>query len=215
MKIARLIIAVATFGVSTIAWAADDWRIGIALGANDYESTVTEEEFALVAPDSFDPPLGNVVFSSSHLKNGDAAWKLFFDYDLGNYLAVDLGYLSLGDLQRFEADYFVDDGINRFDAYTTHKVNVDGAYTAAVGRLPIWNTIELTARAGIYRWDRETSSVTTVDTVSDKDSDSESGSDGFYGMGINTSLFGIQYEVYDIDGEDVGFIGITLRNDLE
>jgi hypothetical protein len=213
MKIVRLLILAATFGASAIA-SADDWHIGIAAGVSDYDSTITEEEFADAATATIQP-LGTILFSSSKLDNGDAAWKLFVDYDFSDYLAIDIGYTSLGELERFEGDFFVDDGVDPFDAYTVHKVTVGGPYTAVVGKLPIWRSIELQARAGAYRWKIETTAVTTINTVSDSESSDRSGSDAFYGVEIKTDWFGIQYGVYDIDGEDVGFAGFVLRNDLE
>ena len=46
-------------------------------------------------------------------------------------------------------------------------------------------------------------------------SDSGDGNDIFYGLALNIGWFELFYDTYDIDGDDIDFIGVSARFESE
>jgi hypothetical protein len=78
------------------------------------------------------------------------------------------------------------------------------------GKLPLSDSVSLSARAGAYFWELD-SKFAFQDTIEGNFSGSESddGQDIYYGLGLDIGWFGLFYEVYDIDDEDVDFLGVS------
>jgi hypothetical protein len=138
----------------------------------------------------FDEDFGAFEFS-----DGDTAYKLFAGFRFLNFLAVEAGYVDLGDpkdiIASIEGDELeVQIGVNGWDAF-------------AVGLLPI-GPVDLFAKVGVVSWEADIRAA--YNDLRDRDSDS--GSDAAYGIGLALRLGNValraEGERFDIgDAEDV------------
>ena len=134
-------------------------------------------------------------FGAFRFSDGDTAYKLFAGVRFLNFLAVEAGYVDLGDPQDIIAsiegqELEVQIGVKGWDAY-------------AVGMLPI-GPVDLFAKFGVVSWDADIRAV--LDEVIDSDSDS--GTDAAYGLGVALRLgrvaFRAEGERFDIgEAEEV------------
>jgi outer membrane immunogenic protein len=134
-------------------------------------------------------------FGAFRFSDGDTAYKLFGGFRFLNFLAVEAGYVDLGDpadvIASIEGDELeVQIGVKGWDAF-------------AVGLLPL-GPVDLFAKVGVVSWDADIRAVLNEVT----DSDSDSGTDAAYGIGVAIRLGGValraEGEQFDIaDAEDV------------
>jgi hypothetical protein len=137
-----------------------------------------------------DDELGDLRFS-----DGDTAYKLFAGFRFLNFLAVEAGYVDLGDPSDIVGD-FDGDPIEL-------QIGVQGWDAFALGLLPI-GPVDLFVKVGVVSWEADIRAV--IDDL--RDTDSDSGSDAAYGVGVALRLDKValraEGEVFDIDGaEDV------------
>ncbi len=127
--------------------------------------------------------------------DSDMGWKIYAGYDYSERLAFEVGYVSLGEM--------------RSNAKSTE---ITGYEVAAVGKVPLNDSIGLFGKAGMFRWDAENGN------------DSRSATDIMFGAGVNYKLsdnmaFRAEWERFnDIETQsdntsDVDMIsaGITFR----
>ena len=134
-------------------------------------------------------------FGAFRFSDGDTAYKLFGGFRFLNFLAVEAGYVDLGDptdiIASIEGDELeVQIGVKGWDAF-------------AVGLLPL-GPVDLFAKIGVVSWDADI--VAVLDYAIDSDSDS--GTDAAYGIGVALRLGQValraEGEQFDIaDAEDV------------
>jgi hypothetical protein len=147
----------------------------------------------------FDDELGNLRFSE-----GDTAFKLFGGIRFLNFLAVEAGYVDLGDptdiVGEVEGDPFeVQIGVKGWDAF-------------AIGLLPL-GPVDLFAKIGVVSWDADIRAVLD-DAI---DSDSDSGTDAAYGLGVTLRLGklalraeGEQFNIADADDVYMFSVGASF-----
>ena len=147
----------------------------------------------------FDDELGDLRFSG-----GDTAYQLFAGFRFLNFLAVEAGHADLGDptdvIASIEGDELeVRIGLNGLDAF-------------AVGLLPL-GPVDLFAKVGVVSWDADIVAV-LVDVI---DSDSDSGTDAAYGIGVALRLGqvalraeGEQFKIADAEDVYMFSIGATF-----
>lgn len=128
----------------------------------------------------------------------DTSLKVFGGYSFNPNFAVEFGYLDLGEAE-----------ISGGGA--SASVTADGFTFAGVGMFPVSNNVNILGKLGFFRWDAE-AEVTLPGPVTMRADDS--GTDVFYGFGVqfdvNKSVaVRAEYEIYDIDGEDVDNIGLS------
>jgi hypothetical protein len=134
-------------------------------------------------------------FGAFRFSDGDTAYKLFAGFRILNFLAVEAGYVDLGDpsdiISSIEGEELdVQIGVKGWDAF-------------AVGLLPL-GPVDLFAKVGVVSWDADISAV--IDEI--RDSDSDSGTDAAYGVGVGLRLGHVSLraegEQFDIaEAEDV------------
>jgi OOP family OmpA-OmpF porin len=137
-----------------------------------------------------DDELGDLRFS-----DGDTAYKLFAGFRFLNFLAVEAGYVDLGDPS---------DIVGEVEGSPIElQIGVKGWDAFAVGLLPI-GPVDLFAKVGVVSWDADIRAAWADLT----DSDSDSGNDAAYGIGVALRLGNValraEGEQFDIgDAEDV------------
>jgi len=133
-----------------------------------------------------DDDLGDIDFS-----DGDTAYKLFAGYRFLSFLAVEAGYVDFGD----PADLVGE--IDQIDV----QIGVSGWDAFALGILPV-GPVDVFGKLGVISWDADIRSA-FEDLV---DSDSDSGTDVAYGLGVALRLgsfaIRIEGEMFDVDGAD-------------
>jgi hypothetical protein len=143
-------------------------------------------------------------FGAFRFSDGDTAYKLFGGFRFLNFLAVEAGYVDLGDptdiIASIEGDELeVQIGVKGWDAF-------------AVGLLPL-GPVDLFAKVGVVSWDADILAVLD-DAI---DSDSESGTDAAYGIGVALRLGkvalraeGEQFKIADADDVYMFSVGATF-----
>jgi len=138
----------------------------------------------------FDDELGDLRFSE-----GDTAYKLFGGFRFLNFLAVEAGYVDLGNPK---------DIVGLVDGDPLEvQIGVTGWDAFAVGLLPL-GPVDLFAKVGVVSWDADIRAA--LDDITDSDTDS--GTDAVYGLGVALRLGNVAFraegEQFDIgDADDV------------
>jgi hypothetical protein len=126
----------------------------------------------------------------------DTSWKAFVGYRVNPYLSFEAAYLDFGRPQ----DDFTGTGSSG-----DYRVELSGFAPYIVGTLPV-GPVELSARAGYYIYDLETT-VDLDDLGGDVFTSDDSGEDFVYGVGVGLTMFErlnarLEYEVVDLTGAD-------------
>jgi len=147
----------------------------------------------------FDDEFGDLRFS-----DGDTAYKLFAGFRFLNFLAVEAGYVDLGDPTDIVGDVEGDP--------LRVQIGVKGWDVFAVGLLPI-GPVDLFVKVGVVSWDADIIAV-LGDAI---DSDSDSGTDAAYGIGVALRLGkvalraeGEQFNIADADDVYMFSVGATF-----
>ena len=188
MRKSLLCLTVILFAVAVPASALENgFYLGGSIGGSSLEVQDVAEEF------------GAFRFS-----DGDTAFKLFGGFRFLNFLAVEAGYVDLGDptvvIASIEGDELeVQIGLKGWDAF-------------AVGLLPL-GPVDLFAKVGVVSWDADI--VAVLDDVIDSDSDS--GTDAAYGIGVALRLGkvalraeGEQFKIADAEDVYMFSVGATF-----
>jgi OOP family OmpA-OmpF porin len=183
MEKSILLLIVCVVATATPAMAADN---GLYIGASIGGSSLDIKDF--------DDELGDLSFS-----DGDTAYKLFAGFRFLSFLAVEAGYVDLGDPMDIVGT--VDDDPLRV------QIGVKGWDAFAVGFLPL-GPVDLFAKFGAVSWDADIQA--TIDHIGDgtstTDAVSDSGTDAAWGLGVALRLgsiaIRIEGEQFDVDGAD-------------
>lgn len=138
-------------------------------------------------------------------------YKITGGYNVNPTVAIEVSYTQLGE---FDADDELIAALEFLTAVAIDDVSVeiDGIEFGVVGHAPISDSASIFGRVGIFMWDAEL----TIDTTAmGSTSDSDDGSDPFFGFGINfdvgqTTALKAEYVVYDAFDGDVDYIGAGL-----
>lgn len=138
--------------------------------------------------------------------NNDTAYQLFMGYQFNPYFAVEGSYIDFGD---FSASYS--------DAYLkpNNELSTDGFGAAMLGRLPIQGGFSIHGKLGMVAWDAESKGGYSYDKSLSADSNSDDGTDPFYGLGAeyasnNITIRG-EYVRYDINSDvDIDMLSASL-----
>ncbi len=129
----------------------------------------------------------------------DTAYKVFAGYQFNPNFAVEASYLDFGDYTASASD-----GADSANI----KLGVDGFGFALVGKLPIDGGFSVFGKLGLIAWDASLSGSATIDGVTYRDTAGDSGTDPFYGAGveyvIDQVMVRAEFERYDLSdsGED-------------
>jgi hypothetical protein len=186
-RIIPLLVSVFVAAAAPVSAIDNGFYVGGSVGGSSLEVRDVNEEFG--------------AFSFS---DGDTAYKLFAGFRFLNFLAVEAGYVDLGDpndiIASIEGDELqVQIGVKGWDAF-------------AVGMLPI-GPVDLFAKVGVVSWDADIRAV--LDDVIDNDSDS--GTDAAYGIGVALRLGGVslraegeQFNIAEADDVYMFSVGATF-----
>lgn len=127
------------------------------------------------------------------LDESDTSMKIFVGHQFNPNFAVEFAYVDLGEAEA-----------NILGVDVT--ASADGFELTAVGLLPLANNFNLLGRVGFLNWD--------ADYDAGALSGSESGTDLTFGVGVqydmsNTVAFRAEYQMYDVDDEDVNNLGVS------
>jgi hypothetical protein len=149
-----LAAALAMIG-SNAACAADDqgFYFGLFGGTTSVDTQGSREDrdeavaipiAELLIADGF-----NVSSIESSLDDSDLGWGLEIGYRFNRYIAVEAGYVDLGEAL-YEAILTVDDGIEEFPVEVSSRFVSAGPTAAVLGMLPLNEQFVVHAKAGLY-----------------------------------------------------------------
>jgi OOP family OmpA-OmpF porin len=91
----------------------------------------------------------DVVGIESSLDDSDIGWGLEVGYRFNRYIAVEAGYVDLGEAL-YEAIITADDGFETFPVEASSRFVSSGPTAAVLGMLPISERFDVHAKAGMY-----------------------------------------------------------------
>lgn len=127
----------------------------------------------------------------------DTAWKLFAGNQFSPNVAVEFGYVDLGEFKASGTDSFL--------GSTSLDLEATGFNVALAGFLPVGNTVNLLGKVGLFLWDLDASASSSV---FGSGSTNESGTDLMFGLGASfdigkTIAVRIEWERFaDVGDED-------------
>ncbi|HEY6643302.1 outer membrane beta-barrel protein [Povalibacter sp.] len=198
------VAALSTLSMTATADEQPHWYAGATLGQARSDISEGELTRALQA-------LGHDATASVD----DArrtAWRVHAGYQWNSYLALEAGYVDLGELETRFAGAIAD--VPQFVADTNHlhPVSGGGFDLAAVARYDFASRAAITARAGMFVWDADIrTDNASVQTVKRKDD----GSDALFGVGVEVNLYRnlslhIEGTRYGIDHDHIDFVGAGI-----
>ena len=127
------------------------------------------------------------------------AYKMFGGNKITDNFGWELGWIDFGDY-----NIYLTDGID----YINQDVTGTAFFLAAVGYLPLSESVDLLGKVGLHRWDVDFKSDSSLGFIPDE---SDSGTDFMFGIGLQLSdVVRVEYERYtnigDPDGEDIDVI---------
>ena len=149
--------------------------------------------------------LGNISQDESGFDIDDTiGWKIFGGYALNDVLAIEGGYTSFGDADWTLSGFTLPPGVST-------SLETTGFEIAAVGNFPINSQFSLFGKVGLLAWDAEVSASDSSGSASD----SETGTDVFFGVGGQYEISGNlairgSWERYTLDGDlDIDFLSAS------
>lgn len=150
--------------------------------------------------------------------DSDTAYSIGIGYDFNKYIAIETGWLDLGQISGSVSDSA--SGTLYGKSYTatgavTFKAEADGFYLGPIVSIPVTEKFKAYAKAGVYFWDMDADASATISLTYDgttyaadeKASLSDDGEDLYYGLGASYDVTDkltvradwIRYDVYDVD----------------
>ncbi|WP_162925896.1 porin family protein [Isoalcanivorax indicus] len=125
------------------------------------------------------------------LKDNRVAWRAYAGFEAGRIFAIEAAYTDFGDTSDGQAN-----------------MELTGVSGAVLINIPLLEVVAPYGKLGVMSWDRKRSLGPL--------SNSDSGSDIFYGLGVRFALASnvdmrLEYERYDIDDTDIDMASINLQ----
>jgi len=169
--------------------------------------------------------LGNTA--GLNVDDKDTSYSIGAGYKFNDNIAIEGGYLKLGTASISASDTVTGTYYGKPYSSTgsaSASSEVDGYYLGPVISLPMGDKFEAYARAGVYFWNADSKMSAsgtltyagTTYAAGATATRSDSGNDGYYGIGAaykatkNVSV-GADWTRYDIGGVDVDNIGARLK----
>jgi OOP family OmpA-OmpF porin len=158
---------------------------GVFFGVGGGQSTYDQDraDYDFIARDAFFDAGLPIVSLQSDLDDSDSTLAVFGGYRFNRYIAVEGGYLNLGEVTytgnaTFRVGFFA-------TAPGTVRVTAgaQGAYVSALGSLPITRFWEVYGRGGFLVEETEVEATATVVGVTASADESTSGVDAILGVG--------------------------------
>ncbi len=192
------------------ARAQGDWYVHGALGWADLDYSAADLTSDL---SSLGWTINNPVVDSD-----EGAWKVLGGFAFNNYVALEAGYVSLGEVTtQFGATVEpteIDDILA--DTYTVHPYQGDGWVAAGVLTWPVSpDAFSVTFKLGLFTWESKTN-VRVIQGGTGSVSGEDDGTDAMYGLGIEwqftpTWSLTAEWERYKMnEWLDVPFVGVKV-----
>jgi OOP family OmpA-OmpF porin len=180
------VIALGSLGIAMAAPATAEvqpgWYIGVSPGQSSFD--ISKDELDDVIVSAYASAGAPLISGSSTFDDSDTSWSIFGGYRFNPFIAVEAGYVDLGN-----APYRSSGNVNPPGpvASTPASANIDfsstGITIAAVGSLPLGEMFDLHARLGLLFADTEIDLSTAIGTGRASDTLSSSSEDALYGIG--------------------------------
>ena len=194
-KTVKLLVAsiVAIAANSAIA-GPGNWYIGAGAGVSSYKDWLSQEDITAFKNDFRTNDLGFVNFDGSESAESEdkaSAFKLFGGYSFNEYIAVELSYVDMGevDANSSSSGTFFDSADNPVDGdlFATARASVDAFTLDANLSYPVASFAALFVKAGVYAADAELESSAggsiTTESINESRTDSSTGL--HFGIGAN------------------------------
>ncbi len=179
----KRVIFAALFAISSPVFAQGYVGLGIGQSSVDSDSSPVPV-----------PGYSGMLYPTN-IEDSDTSFKVFAGFDLHKNFALEAGYVDFGTFGTTLAGTFTD-GTFIYDSTAEGSSDAFAIYAAVVGKLPVSNAVDLFVKAGFARWDVESTAAAVVDvydagtsaylgTGYGYDSESASGVDPMFGVGIN------------------------------
>ena len=186
---------------------AQNWYGGIGIGS----SSIDTSSYDLTLADFSIPGLS----VTSSVSDDDSGIKLFAGYNVNKNLAIEFGFMDLGDILEFRIRGEDTDALSpTFGDVTTinSTTSVDGIFGSAVYQWPLSNTISFKGKLGMLFWNADASGSYVVNSggsiFESSGTVSDDGQDLTYGIELDINWIGFEYEVYQLEDEDIEYIGV-------
>lgn len=152
-------------------------------------------------------------FTAADFDDSDTALRLFVGADLNPNVAVELGYVDLGEAS---TDATSDGCCFYAPGPVSHSLTADGIDLSILGKVPVGESGALGARLGLLKWDGEEKLSDSTGSLSGSDD----GTDLFFGLGgqynfsEQVGLRG-EYVMYKLDDFDINVLSLALTFKLQ
>ena len=166
---------------------AEEWYGGASVGQSKAKDIICDLDITCSSDDT------------------DTGWKIYGGYQFNPNGAIEFGYVDLGKVKASGTDSFL--GVASIDWETS------GITAALVGSLPVGQNFGLMGKLGLFHWDLD---VNASSSVLGSGSDSSSGTDLTYGLGLKydfSKTVGVRAEWERF--KDVGDDNTTGQSDID
>ncbi len=213
-RIAALLCVLATFSSFSIQADSPEnndshWYVGTAVGnvigsrsSNEYRTDLANSGVAVSSLDVDDSRIG---------------WKFNIGFDVSQSVAIEAGYMDLNDVNLEANGELTDVAAFAANGSNIQPNSADGFTLSSIYRYSVSQNFGLTGSIGVFNWDGDFS--TRVQPADENiSSDSNSGTDFYFGLGGGYQLFddvtlSIEWEHYQLDSEnaEIWSIGVDYH----
>lgn len=145
------------------------------------------------------------------LDDSDTALGLMLGYQFSLYLALEGGFVDVGELT---AD-LASDGTGSIYApgNVAFRGETDGMFLDVKGMIPLHEQLSIYGKLGIWNWSTDTALTDTSGSLGTKDSD---GSDVLFGFGASFDIhsgfvMNADYTIYKLEDENVNVFSLGVQ----
>ena len=206
-----LVASIVAIAANSAIAGPGNWYIGAGAGVSSYKDWLSQEDITAFKNDFRTNDLGFVNFDGSESAESEdkaSAFKLFGGYAFNEYIAVELSYVDMGevDANSSSSGTFFDSADNPVDGdlFATARASVDAFTLDANLSYPVASFAALFVKAGVYAADAELESSAggsiTTESINESRTDSSTGL--HFGIGANfwvTEAIGLRAEWERLD----------------
>ncbi len=177
-----------------------------------FQNVIAEEYYVGIdyLKNKYDTGIENI---SSNLDEEDTGYSLYGGMPFNENLDIEVSYQDFGEatLSGVNGNQFSYEGVTyQFNTSATLSADARSFGFAAKPKYEISDGVILYGKLGVHKWNSEFNITSTTATASDD----ESGTDVFFGGGVQVSLENLSgragFSRYDLDGDPVDSINIGL-----
>jgi OmpA-OmpF porin, OOP family len=157
---------------------------GIGGGSSTYDED--KSDFDFIARDAFAGAGLPIVSLQSELDDSDSMFSVFGGYRFNRYIAVEAGYIDLGDITYNGNGTFRRTFLSTVPGNIRLTASTKGGYVNALGSLPITGFWEIYGRAGFLVEVKDVTATATVAGFTATEDDSAAAAD--WALGIGTAF---------------------------